>query len=210
MHRRPSERTFLFGIHPVLEALNEGKPLQRVLFLKGKQTDEMSEILRQCREMEVPAQAVPKERLDRVTMKNHQGVVAFTSPIEFQPLDEVVLAALEQGQTPLMVALDGVTTCATWAPLRARPSASEPRDWWCHPRVPPPSTKTPSSPLPEPCSGFPCAVSNAWTRPPRSWRNLVSNWSRFLKRVPPPSTALNPPPQLALCLETNIQAFPLR
>lgn len=109
MHRRPSERTFLFGIHPVLEALNEGKPLQRVLFLKGKQTDEMSEILRQCREMEVPAQAVPKERLDRVTMKNHQGVVAFTSPIEFQPLDEVVLAAFEQGQTPLMVALDGVT-----------------------------------------------------------------------------------------------------
>ena len=152
MHRRPSERTFLFGIHPVLEALNEGKPLQRVLFLKGKQTDEMSEILRQCREMEVPAQAVPKERLDRVTMKNHQGVVAFTSPIEFQPLDEVVLAAFEQGQTPLMVALDGVTDV----------------------------------------------------------RNLVSILSRFLKKVPTPSTALNPPPQPALCLETNIQAFPLR
>ena len=109
MHRRPPERTFLFGIHPILEALSEGKPLQRVLFLKGKQTDEISEILRQCRAIEVPAQAVPKERLDRVTRKNHQGVIAFTSPIEFQPLDEVVLGAFERGETPLIVALDGVT-----------------------------------------------------------------------------------------------------
>ena len=108
-HRRPSERTFLFGIHPVLEALQEAKPMQRVLFLKGKQTDEMSEILSKCRALEVPAQAVPKERLDRITMKNHQGVVAFISPIEFQPLDEVVLGAFEAGQTPLLVALDGVT-----------------------------------------------------------------------------------------------------
>ena len=109
MHRRPSERTFLFGIHPILEALEEAKPLQRVLFLKGKQTDEISEILRQCRALDVPAQAVPKERLDRITRKNHQGVVAFTSPIDFQPLDEVVLGAFERGETPLIVALDGVT-----------------------------------------------------------------------------------------------------
>ena len=109
MHRRPSERTFLFGIHPVLEALKETKPLQRILFLKGKQTDEVSEILRLSRALDIPAQAVPKERLDRVTRKNHQGVVAFTSPIEFQPLDEVVLGAFERGETPLIVALDGVT-----------------------------------------------------------------------------------------------------
>ena len=109
MHRRPPERTFLFGIHPILEALEERKPLQRVLFLKGKQTDEISEILRQCRALEIPAQAVPMERLDRVTRKNHQGVIAFSSPIEFQPLDEVILGAFERGENPLMVALDGVT-----------------------------------------------------------------------------------------------------
>ena len=109
MYKRPSERTFLFGIHPVLEALEEAKPLQRVLFLKGKQTEEVSAILKQCRALEVPAQAVPKERLDRITQKNHQGVIAFTSPIEFQPLDEVVLGAFERGETPLVVALDGVT-----------------------------------------------------------------------------------------------------
>ena len=109
MHRRPPERAFLFGIHPVLEALHEGKSLHRVLFLKGKQTEELSEILSTCRSMSIPAQAVPKERLDRVTRKNHQGVVAFLSPIEFQPLDEVVMAAFERGEDPLMLALDGVT-----------------------------------------------------------------------------------------------------
>lgn len=109
MHRRPPERSFLFGIHPVLEALSEGKSLHRVLFLKGKQTDEMSDILRRCRELSVPAQAVPKERLDRVTQKNHQGVIAFVSPIEYQPLDEVVMSAFERGEYPRLLALDGVT-----------------------------------------------------------------------------------------------------
>lgn len=109
MYKRPSERTFLFGIHPVLEALNEHKPLQRVLFLKGKQTDELAAILKACREDEIPAQAVPKERLDRITRKNHQGVIAFTSPIDFQPLEEVVARAFERGETPLLLALDGVT-----------------------------------------------------------------------------------------------------
>lgn len=109
MHRRPPERSFLFGIHPVLEALNEGKSLHRVLFLKGKQTDEVAEILRHCRDMLVPAQAVPKERLDRVTQKNHQGVIAFVSPIEYQPLEEVVMSAFERGEDPRLLALDGVT-----------------------------------------------------------------------------------------------------
>jgi len=109
MHRRPPERTFLFGIHPILEALEERKPLQRLLFLKGKQTDEVSEILRQCRALEIPAQAVPKERLDRVTRKNHQGVIAFLSPITFQPLEELISRAYESGEAPLFVLLDGVT-----------------------------------------------------------------------------------------------------
>lgn len=109
MHKRPPERTFLFGVHPILEALEEGKPLQKVLFLKGKQTEEIAQILKHCRELEVPAQAVPKERLDRITRKNHQGVIAFTSPIEFQPMEEVVMRAFESGETPLLLALDGVT-----------------------------------------------------------------------------------------------------
>ena len=122
MHRRPSERTFLFGIHPVLEALEERKPLQRVLFLKGKQTDELSAILSECRALDIPAQAVPKERLDRITRKNHQGVVAFTSPIEFQPLDEVVLGAFERGETPLVVALDGVTDVRNLGAIAHNPS----------------------------------------------------------------------------------------
>lgn len=109
MHRRPPERTFLFGIHPVLEALEAAKPMQRILFLKGKTTDEVGRILKLCREQGIPAQAVPKERLDRVTLKNHQGVVAFASPVEFQPLEEVVMGAFERGEVPFLLALDGVT-----------------------------------------------------------------------------------------------------
>jgi 23S rRNA (guanosine2251-2'-O)-methyltransferase len=52
---------------------------------------------------------VPAEKLDRLTRTEHQGVIAFVSPIALQDLDGVIAQAYEQGADPLLVALDGVT-----------------------------------------------------------------------------------------------------
>ena len=183
MHRRPSERTFLFGIHPVLEALEERKPLQRVLFLKGKQTDELSAILSECRALDVPAQAVPKERLDRITRKNHQGVVAFTSPIEFQPLDEVILGAFERGETPS-------GRRPRWRHRRSkfRSHCSHCGMFRCHgssssrPQDPPPSTRRPSNHQQGRCFASPCAVRKTWLLPSHQPHSSDCKRWRFQKR----------------------------
>ena len=74
--------------------------------LSGELFKELQEVLRRC---EIPMQKVPLERIDRITRKNHQGVIAFTSAVTYQKLDQIVPFLYEQGKNPLIVVLDGIT-----------------------------------------------------------------------------------------------------
>jgi 23S rRNA (guanosine2251-2'-O)-methyltransferase len=57
----------------------------------------------------IPIQRVPQEKLDRLTRKNHQGVIAFISAVVYQKLDDIVPFLYEEGKNPFIVLLDGVT-----------------------------------------------------------------------------------------------------
>ena len=57
----------------------------------------------------IPVQRVPVERIDRITRKNHQGVVAFISPVTYQHTEDLVPFLFEQGKNPLFIMLDGIT-----------------------------------------------------------------------------------------------------
>lgn len=107
--RAPEPASLIIGWHPVLEALEAGKELQRVLIQRDEKSERTGALLQQLRELEIPVQRVPREKLDRITQKNHQGLVAFLSPIVFQPLEELIARAYEAGESPLFVAVDGVT-----------------------------------------------------------------------------------------------------
>ena len=107
--RAPESASLIIGWHPVLEALEAGKELQRVLIQRDEKSERTGALLNQLKELEVPVQRVPREKLDRITQKNHQGLVAFLSPIVFQPLEELIARSYEAGESPLFVAVDGVT-----------------------------------------------------------------------------------------------------
>jgi 23S rRNA (guanosine2251-2'-O)-methyltransferase len=98
-----------YGIHPISEALNEGKPIEKVLVQKGLKGDAGYDVVNALRKAEVPIQYVPKAKLDRVTGKNHQGMIAFISPIEYQNIEWLLPDLYEKGETPLILVLDGVT-----------------------------------------------------------------------------------------------------
>ena len=117
---RRKDNDLIIGWHPVQEALDSGKELTRVLVLRrgrdsgrdsGRDGDEnrSSELLKQLHALKIPVQKVPREKLDRVTGRNHQGIIAFASPIEYVPLEEMVAGTYERGESPVLVALDGVT-----------------------------------------------------------------------------------------------------
>jgi 23S rRNA (guanosine2251-2'-O)-methyltransferase len=55
------------------------------------------------------AQQVPVEKLNRLTLKNHQGVVAFISPIIYQKIENIIPEIFEKGETPLILVLDCIT-----------------------------------------------------------------------------------------------------
>lgn len=103
------EKEMIFGIRAVIEAAEAGKDIDKVLVkreLSGELFRELQEVLRRY---EIPMQKVPVERIDRITRKNHQGVIAFISAVTYQKLDQIVPFLYEQGQSPFIVVLDGIT-----------------------------------------------------------------------------------------------------
>ena len=54
-------------------------------------------------------QRVPVERLNRITRKNHQGVIAFISAVSYQRLGDIIPSLFEEGEVPFIVLLDGIT-----------------------------------------------------------------------------------------------------
>ena len=97
------------GIRAVTEALLAGRNVERLLYRRGGSGGALRDVRQLAQDHGVPCQPVPIEKLDRLTRTEHQGVIAFLSEVDQQDLDEVISAAYERGETPLIVALDGVT-----------------------------------------------------------------------------------------------------
>ena len=110
MNRRPrKEDDRIIGWHPVQEALDAGKEFARVLLQRDAKDERTKLLVKTLRDRRIPIQRVPRERLDRITKKNHQGIVAFASPISFIELEELVQQGFESGKRVMIVVLDGVT-----------------------------------------------------------------------------------------------------
>lgn len=99
----------VFGYRAVLETINSGKTVEKVLVQKGSGKEIDKELSDKLREHQIPVQRVPIEKLNRITRKNHQGIIGFISPIAFHDLENLVMEVFEKGVTPLFVLLDQVT-----------------------------------------------------------------------------------------------------
>lgn len=99
----------VFGIRAVIEAIESGKQVDKVLMKKDLGSELARELLSVTREHNVPVQRVPVERINKVTRKNHQGVIAFMAAVDYYHVDDIVPALYDEGINPLVVVLDGVT-----------------------------------------------------------------------------------------------------
>ncbi|MCD8293255.1 MAG: 23S rRNA (guanosine(2251)-2'-O)-methyltransferase RlmB [Prevotellaceae bacterium] len=99
----------IFGIRAVMEAVQAGKEIDKVLMKHDLQGDLSRELAALLKESGIPVQRVPLERINRVTRKNHQGVVAFMSAVAYQKVEDLVPTLFEAGKLPVFVMLDGVT-----------------------------------------------------------------------------------------------------
>lgn len=103
------ENEMVFGIRAVIEAVQAGKEIDKILVKRELQGDLARELFAVLKENNLQCQRVPQERLDRITRKNHQGVIAFISAITYYRLEDIIPNVYEQGKNPFIVLLDGVT-----------------------------------------------------------------------------------------------------
>ena len=82
------ENEMVFGIRAVIEAIQADKEVDKILVKRDLQGDLSKELFEVLRGREIPVQRVPAERLDRLTRKNHQGVIAFMSAVTYQSLED--------------------------------------------------------------------------------------------------------------------------
>ena len=99
----------LIGRKPVLEALQQGGAIEKIFILRSATGPEINTIKQLAKDNNVPMSQVPVEKLNNLTKAQHQGVVAWTSLLEYIDLQDAISHVVEQGQTPLFVLLDGLT-----------------------------------------------------------------------------------------------------
>ena len=100
---------YLFGLHPVIEALRAGKKFDKVLLKQGLEAPQFRDLMGLLQKNGIPFQFVPVERLNRVVRGAHQGVVAYISKIDYVPYETLIDTAIATGKHPLIVILDGVS-----------------------------------------------------------------------------------------------------
>ncbi|HEX7366440.1 MAG TPA: 23S rRNA (guanosine(2251)-2'-O)-methyltransferase RlmB [Pelobium sp.] len=99
----------VFGIRAVMEAIDSGKDIESLFLQRGLTGGLMAELKAVLKGRDIPSQLVPIEKLNRITTKNHQGAIAFISPITYQKIENIIPEVYERGEVPLVLILDGVT-----------------------------------------------------------------------------------------------------
>ena len=99
----------IFGIRPIIEAVEAGKTIDKLFIQKGLHNDLFAELWKLVRLRRINYKHVPLEKINRLTRKNHQGVFAFISPIDFHNIEDVIPTLFEEGKNPLILVLDRIT-----------------------------------------------------------------------------------------------------
>lgn len=100
---------YIFGIRAVMEAIEAGRDIDKILIRKDLQGELLSELIQLARANGVVMRRVPLPVIERITRKNHQGVVATLSAVTYHSLDNLVPQLYEEGCLPFIIVLDGIT-----------------------------------------------------------------------------------------------------
>lgn len=100
---------FIFGANSVLETLKSDKEIDKIFVQKSARNDQIRDVIRLASDRHIPVLQVPIEKLNRITRKNHQGVICFVSSVTYKALDGIIDDRFEEGGVPLVLILDRIT-----------------------------------------------------------------------------------------------------
>lgn len=100
---------YLYGMHPVTDAVRQGRKFERILFRKGLEGEQFRVLLDEVTQRGIPYQFVPGEKMNRIVKGAHQGVVAYLAQIDYVSFEEMVEGALSRKANPIFLLLDGIS-----------------------------------------------------------------------------------------------------
>ncbi len=106
--KKERSKDIIYGIRSILEAINEGKTINKVLVQQGAKGELLSELMDALKREKILFQRVPVQKLNHMVKKNHQGVIAMISPLPYYEIDHVIQQIYEDGKDPFVLLLDRV------------------------------------------------------------------------------------------------------
>ena len=98
----------IYGIRTVIEAIKSGdKTIDKIFIqigLTGRLINELEALIRKNK---LKSSYVPTQKLNRLSKKNHQGVIARISPIKFYEINQII-EKIEQKKDALILILDKI------------------------------------------------------------------------------------------------------
>ncbi len=108
-HARPKKNTLIIGREAVIQAMKEGKALEKIYLQSTIHGPVVEEIRKLAAEMMVPINKVPVEKLNNMNVSNHEGCIAQIAKVQYQDLQQIIDFVVSNGETPLLLILDGIT-----------------------------------------------------------------------------------------------------
>jgi 23S rRNA (guanosine2251-2'-O)-methyltransferase len=103
------KENIIYGIRPIIEAVKSGKEIDKILIQTGLNNELYFQLRKLINEFKIPFQYVPVKKLNRITSKNHQGVICFISNIVYHNIENLLPRIYEDGKLPLLIILDRIT-----------------------------------------------------------------------------------------------------
>ena len=104
-----NKEEYIYGSRAVIEAVKNGRPIDKVILKRGLDNKLQSQLFRLIKDRGIPYQFVPVEKINRITKKNHQGVLAYLSVVEFSNIEMLLPGIFESGDNPIILVIDRVT-----------------------------------------------------------------------------------------------------
>jgi 23S rRNA (guanosine2251-2'-O)-methyltransferase len=104
------ERTdIIFGVHAVIEAIRADREINKIIIQKGISKETFQQLREELKGKDLFLQYVPVQKLDTLTDGNHQGVIAYITPISYQNAESLADKWVEEGKKFSFIVLDRIT-----------------------------------------------------------------------------------------------------
>lgn len=107
--RKDEIEDLIYGVRAVIEAVRAKKEINKIMIQRGMDKKLFKELKEELANKTYNLQFVPAAKISRLTNKNHQGVVAFISPVTYYNLEDKVAEIFENGDDPNLLILDRIT-----------------------------------------------------------------------------------------------------